>query len=291
MAPNAIYRRCWMQHLVSYRPVLLVLLSGALSAGAGGLLLYGAPHWHLLQQFSWLPAFFGALLIIRSAFAVAVGIDTLEIACAASSATNRARVRAIVAHVEQLDDSKPGQLAPSDSPQAALPSAPLVPDSSDPITAIRCWEVSLVDGIPALASVSANSVWPSKKAMSASCHRHGLLGGEHGSTEDVPKDGCSCGIYAARMTEPKSAFRYFRGGVVIGTVSLWGKLIEGEKGYRAEFGYPQHLYLLKGVEYRAGDAYLDAGSLAQCLNLRYGVPVDVINSREFAGIIRRLRGA
>jgi len=31
---------------------------------------------------------------------------------------------------------------------------------------------------------------------------------------------------------------------VIGTVALWGGVIEHELGYRAEFGYPQRLRLI-----------------------------------------------
>jgi hypothetical protein len=32
--------------------------------------------------------------------------------------------------------------------------------------------------------------------------------------------------------------------VVVGTVALWGRLVEHERGYRAEFGYPQRLRLV-----------------------------------------------
>lgn len=62
---------------------------------------------------------------------------------------------------------------------------------------------------------------------------------------------CPCGIYAVR--EPQDAAGYVANfadmGVprAIGTVSLWGRVVEGEHGWRAEFAYPRRVYLLRSV--------------------------------------------
>lgn len=47
--------------------------------------------------------------------------------------------------------------------------------------------------------------------------------------------------------------------MVVGSVEIWGKVIECENGYRSEFSYPKELWLLRpGLE---------------SLSWTYGVPV------------------
>ena len=62
--------------------------------------------------------------------------------------------------------------------------------------------------------------------------------GEH----DAPLESCSCGIYAAKDLETLQ--HVSGGGPVVGEVFLWGKVIPGEKGYRAQYAYPKSLYLV-----------------------------------------------
>ena len=62
---------------------------------------------------------------------------------------------------------------------------------------------------------------------------------------------CSCGIYAFK--DPADAFKYLMQvrdrflcrwtDVALGAVSLWGKVIDCERGYRAQYAYPRHFYL------------------------------------------------
>jgi hypothetical protein len=66
----------------------------------------------------------------------------------------------------------------------------------------------------------------------------------------------------ARCNETKRS--YFN-GECFGQVALWGKVIEGEDGYRAEFAYPKALYV-SYLNYR----------LVEPLSV-YGVPVRVLN--------------
>src|SRR5215471_2153916 len=61
----------------------------------------------------------------------------------------------------------------------------------------------------------------------------------------VPSEHCSCGIYA--RTDPAGAYEHVSLGgsltVVLGTVKLWGKVIPGTQGWRAEYAYPDSLYV------------------------------------------------
>lgn len=56
-----------------------------------------------------------------------------------------------------------------------------------------------------------------------------------------PRLHCECGIYGHKEIEP--AYNYARTtvkqcSVVFGQVSLWGRMIECEKGWKAEYAYP-----------------------------------------------------
>ena len=68
----------------------------------------------------------------------------------------------------------------------------------------------------------------------------------------APKLTCTCGIYAAASYA--DALRFLQqydekndGRLVIGKVSLWGCVIQHENGYRAEYAFPQNLYLVHGT--------------------------------------------
>lgn len=55
---------------------------------------------------------------------------------------------------------------------------------------------------------------------------------------DAPAEDCACGIYAVTSEDrvpPK--------GQVYGKVKLWGKIIPGNRGYRAEFAYPSEFWV------------------------------------------------
>lgn len=95
--------------------------------------------------------------------------------------------------------------------------------SIDRITARRLWAVipEPLERRPVLASVTADEVWEAPEVV-ASCRRR-----QH---DRVPALACTCGIYAASMpiTPPRSRVWAH------GAVELWGSVIEGERGYRAE---------------------------------------------------------
>jgi hypothetical protein len=62
----------------------------------------------------------------------------------------------------------------------------------------------------------------------------------------------------------------------LGTVKMWGKVIPGERGWRAQYAYPSELFIVKSL---VGDllnrhlpVYEDLGN--------YGVPIDFITPSE-----------
>ena len=73
----------------------------------------------------------------------------------------------------------------------------------------------------------------------------------HPLWEPAPNSNCSCGIYAVKRMIPYTKPVYGEsigipagyGLSIAGKVALWGKVIEHEKGYRAEFAYPYELYV------------------------------------------------
>jgi hypothetical protein len=75
---------------------------------------------------------------------------------------------------------------------------------------------------------------------------------------EAPVESCACGIYAADTIA--SCPR----GQVYGTVKLWGKIVLGTKGSRAEFAYPDELWVPARMKN-------DPAILA------YGVPVHAID--------------
>lgn len=87
----------------------------------------------------------------------------------------------------------------------------------------------------------------------------------HVERHSAPDPNCSCGIYAA--TEAKGVPT---GGNVYGKVKLWGTVVPGENGYRAEFAYPS--------EFRVAKDLADNKDL-----LAFGVPIVVDDSLKSSG--------
>jgi hypothetical protein len=58
--------------------------------------------------------------------------------------------------------------------------------------------------------------------------------------------------------------------MVVGEVALWGKIICGDHGYRAEYAYPRRLRVIRRI---ADDRDPDLEALSV-----YGVPVDVVSA-------------
>jgi hypothetical protein len=59
----------------------------------------------------------------------------------------------------------------------------------------------------------------------------------------LPYFSCTCGVYAARTIDHLLQCGYGKFGVH-GEAYLWGRVVEHERGWRAEFAYPKSLFLV-----------------------------------------------
>jgi len=73
---------------------------------------------------------------------------------------------------------------------------------------------------------------------------------------DVPDDNCMCGIYA--VSEVTASMSVDDWGVV-GTVSIWGRTRQAQRGVRGQYGYPRELWAHPRI--------------AATVTEKYGVPV------------------
>ena len=103
----------------------------------------------------------------------------------------------------------------------------------EPIVAWRSWTLHRSADGPRLRPIGdSNRVWPIRERASAICPRR---------IHDAPGFDCRCGLHATRSPD---LLRRARNPAVVGTVALWGRIVEHEHGYRAAFAYPQRLRLV-----------------------------------------------
>jgi len=116
-----------------------------------------------------------------------------------------------------------------------------VPDAIDPAIGYRVWIVR----DSTLYSFARNKImWQPDMPFEAVCDQH-----DHA----VPDPHCSCGTYAAATfnrlfdmgytkTPGDGLFAAPPGEVTIaGQVNLWGGIVPGQYGWRAQFAYPRKL--------------------------------------------------
>jgi hypothetical protein len=125
------------------------------------------------------------------------------------------------------------------------------PDYIDPTVGWRTWLVVPEGDTFRLRSVVYDTLWPARNELVARClHRMVSLPWPKRAEHDPPARNCRCGIYAAR--EPREAVSYLEGrswadGLsvhrVIGTVSLWGRVVECTRGWRGSLAYPKKIYV------------------------------------------------
>jgi len=128
-----------------------------------------------------------------------------------------------------------------------------------------------------LANLGNDTIYVPREKIEARCEQV-----DH-SEQQAPHLTCTCGIYAykekprllgdirntygralARLAPPVSGLR-----LVYGEINLWGKVIEHEDGYRAQFGYPKRLWCTPAIE-----------PLAGWIGYIYGVPCEVMPSGD-----------
>jgi hypothetical protein len=129
--------------------------------------------------------------------------------------------------------------------------------STDPILGWRLWHVRLHGDEHRLESFTWHHVsWPPMRRFEATCtfHRDAAPAGDH-----------ECGIYAFRTRAlAEDLLRRYTGvrhsygreyrelpprqgrPIALGSVSLWGRILAREKGFRAQYAYPYELFLIGG---------------------------------------------
>jgi hypothetical protein len=143
------------------------------------------------------------------------------------------------------------------------------PDGLEAVVAWRAWRVVRTPHGCRLWSVTQSLDWPVGEPVVARCP---MDFGAHAA----PSAGCRCGIHGARTAQdvtsytahhPASADRR----IAVGLVSLWGDVVEGERGWRASHAYPRRILLVP--QERVGPRHDD---LVTALELAdYGVPVEI----------------
>lgn len=177
-----------------------------------------------------------------------------------------------------------------------------IPDGVEPIVAWRSWQIareSEGNGIDVpkvkfrLASLMSLTLWPPMQAMTARCLAREFHIGPGGFNvfptppnaplmpdlpihQHVPEEKCTCGIYALTPDYPIPVIAGLTRGFVLGEVLLWGKILEGEKGYRAEYAYPKSLKVALG-----GLSPAEAAQTMSDLEA-YGVPLEVLVPPDFS---------
>jgi hypothetical protein len=189
-------------------------------------------------------------------------IDPLEIA---------KRVKAQRIAAERMEQT--GAQLDGSEPMAAVELDEFrTPDVIGTMLGWRAWKVPLKPdhlGQVILKSVThGDTIWTPRQVMGAVCNKAAAKKEGH-----IPGETCSCGLYAAKTLPHLQSMGYHRydperAGCwrVAGEVELWGKVIEGTQGWRAEFGYPKVLYVP-----------FEANHLADALSRTYGVPVKFKN--------------
>jgi hypothetical protein len=140
-----------------------------------------------------------------------------------------------------------------------------VPDAIEPAVGYRVWQVEDNQ----LYSLVHKTLWQPRMVFEAYCAR------EH----DVPDKQCACGVYAALTFNRLYDMGYtkqdgiFSGNpgdnIIAGRVKLWGDLIPGRVGWRAQFAYPEKLLVPYSL-----------ARMAKPLSKAYGVPFKLFNTQR-----------
>jgi hypothetical protein len=141
-----------------------------------------------------------------------------------------------------------------------------------PVTGWRLWVVQPQSTKAAphrlrLAARMSDRVWPVRRPMRA---RHGDWCWSPELLEDPwAMENCRCGLYAmncvrglAEMPDLQQRVLWY---LVVGAVALWGVVYRHERGYRAQYGYPQQPLVVVGPK-RDG-----VRRIAEALSQNYGV--------------------
>jgi len=158
-----------------------------------------------------------------------------------------------------------------------------VSEAPDFLSALEGWRLWLAaadrSGVLRLTSMTHPIVWPVGEPVVATCvRRRSLFRSRPAEHPDLPAPvaSCRCGIYA--IDDPRMLTGFVdknQGGSryrnwVVGRVSVWGSVVESDRGWRASRAYPTHLYVpTLGRNRRAAE-------ISEALS-NYGVPIELLD--------------
>lgn len=138
--------------------------------------------------------------------------------------------------------------------------------------------------------------YPAGRAAEARCHRS--FSTDHFS----PADDCKCGFYAVpherlsviekflpwSETPPRQP-DWLRRDRVVGTVALWGEVLECAEGWRGQYAYPREVMVpasSRSGGWRGGEIVsLDAEAIAAEIAARYTVPATVVPDEDLQALL------
>ena len=139
----------------------------------------------------------------------------------------------------------------------------IVVADAEPVVGWKIWRVEHDEERTRLRSVLYGSLWPPGRPAVAECKK--LFRQHH----EAPDALCECGIHAAKSLAPWRHYLSVGGDRVFGRALLWGRMLQGELGWRAIAAYPLELR----VPAQLDDAEAVAAGLAV-----YGVPVELVGA-------------
>ena len=153
-----------------------------------------------------------------------------------------------------------------------------------PLQAYRCWRVEWQDKLPVLGSLFHSTVWPAASPLQATCEkRPGSVVAwvrrrffRPVETHAAPAWNCECGVYGMADLKQDENLElspqfYQRGPLdrvmrVAGVVQLWGRVVQHEHGYRAEYARPLKLLAVPPLA-----RLRDTESLLEAIAERYAI--------------------
>lgn len=144
----------------------------------------------------------------------------------------------------------------------------VIPDEVEPTIGWRAWTYTA----QGLVSPQQGTAWPPREAVTAECQAVCLMipmpTEPTAASHPAPDMMCNCGIHASVLAE--HAIGYTVGMQIIGTVKLWGRVVDCEWGWRGQYAYPAELWLIAPSE-RADVVR----PIADQISVDYGVPCSV----------------
>ena len=164
---------------------------------------------------------------------------------------------------KKLDTEKIALLGQAEAHRVPKP-AERVPDMVTCIVGWRGWSVKKRLDELRLEGIGMSHIWTPKKPEEATCkvgtgfnQMLSRAWGQDGPVETNPAPGmkCTCGIWAFRTLEEFQAMAQQYEVDVVGQVYLWGRVLECENGFRAQYAYPKELWLMNKDNESLGHIY------------------------------------